>query len=129
MWMTALDSWHDYLKTRDADALRDISHPALLFESPILHTPRRGREIAVNYLSDAVKALSGPAFRYVGEWRSENGAVLEFENDIEGLGINGVDIITVSDDGSLITHFKMMIRPLKAIDLVGWLMGEELARS
>ena len=68
-------------------------------------------------------------FEYVGEWRSANGAVLEFEKEIDGIRINGVDIITFNDDGSLITHFKVMIRPLKAINLLHRLMGEQLAKQ
>lgn len=68
-------------------------------------------------------------FKYVGEWRSDSGAVLEFENEIEGIRINGVDIITFTADGTQIAHFKGMIRPLKAIDLVHRLMGKELARG
>jgi hypothetical protein len=65
----------------------------------------------------------------VGEWLNHNGAVLEFENEIEGIRINGVDIITFSDDGELITHFKVMVRPLKAINLLHRLMGEQLAKA
>jgi hypothetical protein len=72
--------------------------------------------------------LGGPFFSYVGEWRSRTGAVLEFENEIDGIRINGVDIITFSDDGR-ITHFKVMVRPLKAINLLHRLMGEQLARQ
>ena len=70
--------------------------------------------------------LGGPGFTYVGEWRSDRGAVLEFEKEIDGIKINGVDIITFSADGR-ITHFKVMVRPLKAINLLHRLMGEQLA--
>ena len=72
--------------------------------------------------------LGGPGFAYLGEWRSESGAVLEFENEIEGIKLNGVDIITFDGDGR-ITHFKVMVRPLKAINLLHRLMGEELMRQ
>ena len=72
--------------------------------------------------------LGGPGFQYIGEWRSDNGAVLEFENEIEGITINGVDIISFSADGR-ITHFKVMVRPLKAINLLHRLMGEQLAKQ
>jgi hypothetical protein len=72
--------------------------------------------------------LGSPGFKYTGEWRSANGAVLEFENEIEGIKINGVDIITFSDDGK-ITHFKVMVRPLKGINLLHRLMGEQLAKQ
>ena len=128
--MTALDRWRDYIKSHDKSqdhrALWDLLHPDAVFESPVVHTPQRGREITFKYLASAGKVLGGPGFRYVREWRSDNGAVLEFENEIEGININGVDIITFNDDGSLITHFKVMVRPLKAINLLHRLMGEQL---
>ena len=113
MRMTALDQWRDYMKSHDHKALWDLLHPDAVFESPVVHTPQRGREITFKYLATAGKVLGGPSFRYVGEWRSDNGAVLEFENEIEGIRINGVDIITFNADGSLITHFKAMVRPLR----------------
>jgi hypothetical protein len=71
--------------------------------------------------------LGGPGFRYIGEWRSANGAVLEFEKEIEGIKLNGVDIISFSDD-DWIARFKVMVRPLKAINLLHRLMGEQLAK-
>jgi hypothetical protein len=87
----------------------------------------RGHEITFKYLTVALNVLGGPGFKYVREWRGDSGAVLEFENEIEGVRINGVDIITFSGDGKLITHFKVMIRPVKAINLAHRLMGEQLA--
>jgi SnoaL-like domain len=126
--MTALDRWRDYIKSHDQRTLWDLLDPDAVFESPVVHTPQRGREITFKYLASAAKVLGGPGFRYVGEWRSDNGAVLEFENEIEGIRINGVDIITFNADASLITHFKVMIRPLRAINLLHRLMGEQLAR-
>jgi len=77
---------------------------------------------------EGTKHVDGSS-RYVGEWLSDTGAVLEFENEIEGIRINGVDIIAFSADGTQITRFKVMIRPLKAINLVHRLMAEELARG
>jgi hypothetical protein len=131
----ALDRWRDYLGSHDERALWNLLHPDVVFESPVVHTPQRGREITFKYLASAGKVLGGSAFRYVGEWRSATlrqaqgrlGAVLEFETEIDGIRINGVDILGFSDDGSLITHFKVMVRPLKAINLLHRLMGEQLA--
>lgn len=127
--MTALDGWRAYMQTHDHAALWALLDPEAVFESPVVHTPRRGREITFKYLASAEKVLGGPGFRYVGEWRCDTGAVLEFENEIEGIKINGVDIITFSDDGSRIVHFKVMVRPLKAINLLHRLMGEQLAKA
>src|SRR5258706_1428440 len=128
MSMTGLDKWYGYMKSHDRAALWDLLHPDAVFESPVVHTPQRGRDITFKYLSSAEKVLGGPGFSYTGEWRSEKGAVLEFEKVIDGILINGVDIITFSDDGR-ITHFKVMVRPLKAINLLHRLMGEQLMRQ
>jgi hypothetical protein len=116
------------MKSRDHTALWDLLHPDAVFESPVVHTPQRGRDITFKYLSGAVKVLAGPGFTYRGEWRNAHGAVLEFENEIEGIRINGVDIIGFDEDGR-VTHFKVMVRPLKAINLLQRLMGEELTRQ
>ena len=128
MSMTALDKWYGYMKSHDRAALWDLLHPDAVFESPVVHTPQRGRDITFKYLSSAEQVLGGPGFAYVGEWRSESGAVLEFEKQIDGITINGVDIIRFSDDGRII-HFKVMVRPLKAINLLHRLMGEQLSMT
>src|ERR1700687_4856017 len=117
MSMTALDKWYGYMKSHDRAALWDLLHPDAVFESPVVHTSQRGRDITFKYLSSAEKVLGGPGFKYTGEWRSDTGAVLEFENQIEGIKINGVDIITFSADERII-HFKVMVRPLKGMNLL-----------
>jgi hypothetical protein len=126
MSLTGLDKWYGYMKSHDRTTLWNLLHPDAVFESPVVHTPQRGRDIAFKYLSIAEKVLGGPGFSYTGEWRSENGAVLEFETQIDGILINGVDIITFGGDG-MITHFKVMVRPLKAINMLHRLMAEQLA--
>ena len=128
MSMTGLDRWYSYLKSLDPKALWELLHPDAVFESPVVHTPQRGRDMTFKYLSSAEKVLGGPGFAYIGEWRGNNGAVLEFEREIDGIRINGVDIITFGDDGR-ITHFKVMVRPLKAINLLHRLMAEQLTAA
>ena len=128
MAMAGLAKWYAYIKSHDHAALWELLHPDAVFESPVVHTPQRGRDIAFKYLASADKVLGGPSFAYRGEWRSDNGAVLEFETEVDGITINGVDIITFDQDDR-ITHFKVMVRPLKAINLLHRLMGEELSRQ
>ena len=128
MAVAGLARWYAYIKSHDHATLRELLHPEAVFESPVVHTPQRGRDITFKYLASADKVLGGPAFAYRGEWRSDNGAVLEFETEIDGIKINGVDIITFDQDDR-ITHFKVMVRPLKAINLLHRLMGEELMRQ
>lgn len=118
--------WHDYVKA-DAPALLDaLLDEDAVFESPVVHTPQRGKAITTAYLRGAGKVLGAPSFRYVNEWYADRSAILEFEVEIDGIRINGVDMIFWNDRG-LITRFKVMIRPLKAINLVHALMGAALA--
>ena len=128
MTRPGLDKWYAYMKSHDTAALWDLLHPEAVFESPVVHTPQRGRDITFKYLTSAAKVLGGPSFKYLGEWTSDTGAVLEFENVIDGIKLNGVDIITFDADGR-ITHFKVMVRPLKAINLLHQLMGEQLMKQ
>ena len=125
--MNGSQRWRDFVTSRDAARLWDSLHPDVVFESPVVHTPQRGREITFKYLTGVVKVLGGPNFRFVGEWTGETGKVMEFTDEIEGITINGVDIIA-SDASGRITHFKVMVRPLKAINLLHRLMGEQLAQ-
>lgn len=127
--MTAIDAWHAYAKSPDPAALQALLDPEVTFDSPVVHTTQRGRPITAAYLTAAVSVLGGPDFRYVGEWRNQHGAVLEFETVIDGITINGVDIIRLTDDGERIAAFKVMLRPLKAVNFVHQMMGETLARS
>ena len=125
----AIDGWRDFVRTKDSRLLASLLHPDIVFESPVVHTPQRGRDITIRYLIGAEMVLGGPAFRYVSEWRSATGAVLEFETEIHGVHVNGVDIITLDPDDGRIVRFKVMIRPLKAIGLVHELMGRALGSS
>jgi len=129
MTLPALDGWYAYMASHDKAALWALLDPDAVFESPVVHTPQRGREITFKYLAGADQVLGGPGFRYTGEWRNATGAILEFETEVEGIRINGIDMLAFSDDGQRITNFKVMIRPLKAINLLHRLMGEQLAKA
>jgi hypothetical protein len=125
--MTGLDRWYDYMRGHDRAVLWDLLHPDAVFESPVVHTPQVGRDIVFKYLVSAEQVLGGAGFAYRGEWRNDRSAILEFETTREGIVINGVDMITFDADDR-ITHFKVMVRPLKAINLLHRLMGERLAQ-
>lgn len=124
--------WHGVaLDARDApmgdwrERLGAILADDCVFESPVVHTPQAGRAIVEKYLLGALSVLNTPAFCYGGEWFADRSAVLEFYTEIDGVKINGVDIISWNDEGR-ITHFKVMLRPLKAINMVHQKMGEFL---
>lgn len=122
-----LSRWHAHVKAPDHANLWDMLHPDAVFESPVVHTPQRGRDIVFKYLASADKVLGGEGFTYTGEWLNAHGAILEFENTINGIKVNGIDMITWDEDGR-IAHFKVMVRPLKAIQMVHQMMGEMLQK-
>jgi hypothetical protein len=123
-----LQAWHGYVASHDEKKLWDMLHPDVVFESPVVHSPQRGREITFKYLKAAFVVLGGPGFRYVGQWENQAGAVLEFVNEIQGIRLNGIDMITWNEAGQ-ITHFKVMVRPLKAINMLHQMMGTQLAQG
>jgi hypothetical protein len=127
--MDAIEAWHRVVETRDRALLAGLLAPDVTFESPVVHTPQQGREITMAYLLGAMQVLGNEHFRYTGEWRNASGAVLEFESEIDGIRVNGVDIIRCTADGRRIAEFRVMVRPLKAIDIVHRRMGEMLKQA
>ncbi len=126
----AAEIWHSVALSRDVDAISAVLHDDCIFESPVVHSPQLGKAITAKYLAAAGHTLGNSDFEYVGEWHrvggGENSSVLEFTTVIDGIAINGVDMISCDDDG-LITHFKVMVRPLKAVNMLHQKMGEMLA--
>ncbi len=120
-----IEQWHAYMKSHDPKALEDMLDDDVVFESPVVFTPQRGKAITLKYLGSAGKVLGGDGFTYVGEWRNETGAILEFNNTINGIAIDGIDMITWNDKGKII-NFKVMVRPLKAVNMLHQLMGQQL---
>ncbi len=122
-----LPPWHAYMAGGgDPQALRDLLAEDAVFHSPVVHTPQQGRDKVFAYLHAASHVLGGDDFRYLREIAAGDQACLEFQSSLDGIQINGVDIITWNDDGK-ISDFKVMVRPLKAINKVWEKMGEMLA--
>ena len=125
-----LARWHDYMENHEgsADALRRILHEDCVFHSPVVHTPQVGRDIVTAYLVAAAGTLGQGDFRYVRELSDGNQALLEFTTQMDGIHVNGIDLMTFDEDG-LITDFKVMVRPLKAVNKVWEQMAAQLAKN
>jgi len=119
--------WHAYVDSRDPGDLSALIAEECVFESPVVHSPQVGKAITEKYLLSALQVLNNDSFRYEGEWRADRSAVLEFACEIDGIRINGVDMIWWNEAG-LITRFKVMVRPLKAINMLHQKMGEMLMK-
>jgi len=123
----AVEKWHNIVRTRDASGLGELLADDVVFYSPVVHTPQVGKVITSVYLSVAIQVFGNDSFRYVREIVGESDAVLEFETEIDDIVINGVDLIKWNQNGQII-EFKVMIRPLKAVNLIHQKMGEMLRR-
>ena len=110
-------AWHRVVREPSAAGLDALLDENAVFFSPVVHTPQRGRNLVAAYLGAASHVFAGPAFRYVREIVGPADAMLEFETEIDGIGVNGVDLIRWNEAGQIV-DFKVMIRPLKAINLI-----------
>ena len=128
-----LANWHRVMATGNAPAeLAAIIAEDAVFHSPVVHTPQAGRDKVVAYLAAAGQVLGAPGghgdFRYLRELVDGHEACLEFTATIDGIHINGIDLIAFDRDW-LIRDFKVMVRPLKAINKVWELMAAELEKT
>jgi hypothetical protein len=124
----ALAAWHDLVARRDPSGLSELLAADAVFLSPIVHRPQEGRDLVILYLTGAMHVLGNPSFRYVREVVGSHDAVLEFVTELDGVVVNGVDMLRWDDDGH-ITEVKVMVRPLKAITTVHERMAALLAAT
>ena len=134
-----IEAWHRIVRERDFDALDGLLDEKVVFHSPVVHTPQQGKAVTTLYLKaafgvfggsqeqDAPKPESDSKFGYVREVVGENDAVLEFMTEMDGIVVNGVDLIRWNDEGRIV-DFKVLIRPLKAINKVHGMMANMLER-
>ena len=121
-----IETWHELIRSCDPSGLDSWLAEDAVFVSPIVHAPQRGKALAKAYLMAAFKVFLNPTFRYVREIRGPSDAMLEFEAEIDGVLVNGVDIIKWNAAGKVV-EFKVMIRPLKAISVIHERMAATLA--
>ena len=115
---TNLARWHAYMEGgSDPALLSAMLADNAVFHSPVVHTPQAGKPVVMAYLVAASHVLGNDSFHYVRELVDGDEMMLEFVTEIDGIAINGVDIIAWNDAGR-ITDFKVMVRPLKAINLL-----------
>jgi hypothetical protein len=126
--VSPLARWHQLVKNRNAEGLDALLSESVVFHSPVVHTPQVGKAITKQYLTAALRVFFNESFRYVREIAGERDAVLEFQVEIEGISVNGVDMIKWDEEGKVV-DFKVMIRPLKAINLIHQKMAAMLQVS
>jgi len=109
--------WHQLVKDRNAQGLDSLLAEDAVFHSPVVHSPQVGKAITKKYLAAAFHVFCNESFRYVREVTGDRDAILEFQVEIDGISVNGVDMIKWNDEGKIV-EFKVMLRPLKAVNLI-----------
>jgi ketosteroid isomerase-like protein len=125
----AIARWHRYLGGELPGGLDELLADDVVFHSPVVYTPQRGKAVTKQYLEAASQTLvggAGGAFHYTKQVLSGDTAVLEFETSVEGKYVNGVDIIQCDATGRIV-EFRVMMRPLQGIQAVHEHMGRRLA--
>ncbi len=125
MPIDTMATWHRLVETHDAAGLDALLADEAVFHSPVVHKPQVGKAITRKYLAAAFQVFFNESFRYVRELKGERDAVLEFTVELDGIAVNGVDMIKWDGEGR-ITEFKVMLRPLKAVNLIHQKMGAML---
>jgi hypothetical protein len=120
-------AWHAIAEARDAAGLAELLADGCVFRSPAVHTPQEGKELTTAYLSAAVVVL-GPTLVYQRQWYGETNAVLEFEAELDGLAVHGIDMMEWNAEGKLV-EFTVMVRPFKGLNKLIELMAAELFRD
>ena len=123
-----LETWHRLVREHDPSGLNALLADDAVFHSPVVHTPQRGKDLVLGYLGAAFQVFFNPTFRYVREIVGPHDAMLEFQTEIDGILVNGVDIMKWNDAGQIV-DFKVMLRPLKGINIIHQKMGEMLAAA
>jgi hypothetical protein len=125
-----VERWHRFMRGESPGALDELLADDVVFYSPVVYRPQEGKAITTLYLTAAAQALpgsdpstgadgkpSGGRFRYTKQVVAGDTAVLEFETSVDGKYVNGVDIIRCDQQGKIV-EFKVMIRPLQAVNAV-----------
>jgi hypothetical protein len=121
----ALRRWHDLVESKNPAGLDELLADEVVFRSPAVFAPQEGKTLTAGYLTAALHVL-GPSLRYIGQWYDEASAVLEFEADLDGVYVQGVDILRWNGEGKLVS-FTVMVRPMRGLQKLVELMARQLA--
>jgi len=138
--MHAVEKWYEVIKSDNPDKYDEILAEDCVFYSPVVYTPQKGRELTKMYLMAAGGVFGGEdspkeildetspsKFRYIKEIIGENSAVLEFESEVDGIYVNGIDLISWNEENK-ITEFKVIVRPLQAVNKLHQQMQDMLEK-
>ena len=113
--------WHEVVKNRDYNLLDSILADDIIFYSPVVYTPQKGKQLALQYLMAASEVFNSSSFKYDKEVIGNSNASLEFSLTLDNTDINGIDLISWDESGKIL-EFKVFIRPLQGVNMIHKLM-------
>jgi|TARA_Y100000022_G_scaffold35102_2_gene28382 hypothetical protein len=113
--------WHEVVKNRDYNLLESILADDIIFYSPVVYTPQKGKQLALQYLMAASEVFNSSSFKYDKEVIGSSNASLEFSLTLDNTDINGIDLISWDESGKIL-EFKVFIRPLQGVNMIHKLM-------
>ena len=125
------DRFRAAVEEGNVDAAAELFHEDARFRSPVVFKPFEGRDQVLKVLHAAEQVLVvGAPFRYVHQLEDANDrvAILEFETEVDGRRVEGIDKLTFGDDDRIV-ELKVMIRPASALQAVGARMAEQFERA
>ena len=123
----AVKAWHAVVESGDPALLDGVLADDVVFRSPAVFAPQPGKDLTTRYLRSAMVVL-GPSLRYIGEWYGPSSAVLEFEAELDGMYVHGVDMLRWNDEDRLVS-FTVMVRPMRGLTKLVELMQRQLMGS
>ena len=123
----AVKAWHAVVESGDPALLDGVLADDVVFRSPAVFAPQPGKDLTSRYLRSAMVVL-GPSLRYIGEWYGPSSAVLEFEAQLDGMYVHGVDMLRWNDEDRLVS-FTVMVRPMRGLTKLVELMQRQLMGS
>ena len=123
----AVKAWHAVVESGDPALLDGVLADDVVFRSPAVFAPQPGKDLTSRYLRSAMVVL-GPSLRYIGEWYGPSSAVLEFEAELDGMYVHGVDMLRWND-GDRLVSFTVMVRPMRGLTKLVELMQRQLMGS
>jgi len=118
--------WRDLFAMENMPPVRDMLAEDIQMHSPAMHQVQRGPDLIADYITAAHEIFTRWDLDYVRAFQNGNEICMEFEGEIEGVTLNGVDIIRWNADDK-IDDFKIMIRPASGLKKLGEVMVKILA--
>jgi len=120
-----IDRWISIIETGRTDDLDALLAEDAVFYSPAVFTPQQGKALTAKYLKSAATLFHDTDFHYVEQWYSERSAILEFAATVNGIYVNGIDMVHWNDDEQIVS-FKVMLRPFRGLQVIMPAMAELL---